>query len=380
LFGFDDANIIATGKHFPGRGQSAQDAHYDVNVIRESRARMDEIHLAPYRALIQAGVPAIMLAHSSFPALDPSGTLATISKPIVTDVLRGELGFAGVIMTDSFTMGGLANQYDIPEAAVRAVQAGVDLILLKDENALRGQVYCGLLNAVRAKRIGEDQVNASVRRVLTAKQRIGLFDGTRGVVALEHVTEKLFAPEFARIAIESAEKSVVVLRAQENVLPLKPGSRVLVVEQVNALHRRVNDATAYPGALYHALLERGVNAIYTDFDAASFEETWKLIQARAADVDAIVHTGYYERASANLAGAGASGHTSLQLEHHARFASLGKPTIFVTNTPYPYIVSPQMPTVVVNFSSFAVSMRAAARVLCGDLPARPLNFDPTKAY
>lgn len=380
LQGFTDANIIATGKHFPGRGASAQDAHYDVNVIRESRARMDALHLAPYRALIQAGVPAIMLAHSSFPALDPTGTLATISKPIVTDVLRGELGFTGVIMTDSFTMGGLANQYDIPEAAVRAVQAGVDLVLLKDENALRGQVYCGILDAVRTKRISEDQVNDSVRRVLIAKHRAGLFDGARGIVDENRIAEKLFDAEHARVAREAAEKSIVVLRAQENVLPLKPGARVLVVEQVNALHRRLNDAAAYPGALYHALLAHGVNAIYTDFDAASFEETWKFIQARAVNVDAIVHTGYYERASANLAGAGASGHTSLQLEHHERFASLGKPTIFVTNSPYPYIVSPQMQTVVVTFSAFAESMRAAARALCGELPARALNFDPTKAY
>ena len=380
LHGFTDANIIATGKHFPGRGQSAQDAHYDVNVIRESRARMNEIHLAPYRALIQAGLPAIMLAHSSFPALDPAGTLATISKPIVTDVLRSALGFTGVIMTDSFTMGGLANQYDIPEAAVHAVEAGVDLVLLKDENALRGEVYRGLLDAVRTKRISEDQVNASVQRVLTAKNRAGLFDGGRGIVDAERVPEKLCAPEFARIANESAEKSVVVLRAQENVLPLKPGSRVLVVEQVNVLHRRLNDATAYPGALYHALLERGIHATYTDFDTTTFEDAWKIIQVRAQDADVIVHTGYYERASANLAGAGASAQAGLGREHHERFASLGKPTIFVTNSPYPYIVSPQMQTVVVTFSAFATSMRAVARVLCGELPARVLNFDPTKAY
>jgi beta-glucosidase-like glycosyl hydrolase len=283
-------------------------------------------------------------------------------------------------MTDSFTMGGLANQYDIPEAAARAVQAGVDLILLKDENALRGEVYCGLLDAVRAKRISEDQVNESVQRVLMAKHRVGLLDGARGIVDVDRITEKLFDPEHARVARESAEKSVVVLRQQKNVLPIKPGTRVLVVEQVNALHRRLNDAAAYPGALYHALLERGIKATYTDFDAASFEEAWQFVQARAADVDAIVHTGYYERTSANISGAGASGYASLSLEHHERFALLGKPTIFVTNTPYPYIVSAKMQNVVVNFSSFAESMRAVARVLCGELPARPLNFDPTRAY
>ncbi len=380
LLGFDDANIIATGKHFPGRGQSAQDAHYDVNVIRESRERMDEIHFAPYRALIEAGLPAIMLAHSSYPALDPSGTIATISKPIIQDVLRGELGFDGVVMTDSFTMGGLANQYEIPEAAIRAVEAEVDLILLKDENALRGEVYCGLIDAVRGKRLTEDRINESVRRVLTAKARIGLIDGTRGLVDLDRVEEKLFDAEHGRVASEAAEKSVVVLRDRARVLPLKPGARVLVVEQVNGLHRRINDPAAYPGALHHALIENSVDVIYTDFEATSFDEAWQIIQARAADADVIVHTGYYERASANISGAGASSYAGSNASFHERFLTLGKPTIFVCNSPYSYLVPPPMPTVIVTFSSFAASMQAAALVLCGKLGARQLNFDPAKNY
>ncbi len=380
LLGFDDANITATGKHFPGRGQSAQDAHYDVNVIRESRERMNEIHLAPYRKLIQAGLPAIMLAHSSYPALDPTGTLATISKPIIQDVLRGELGFDGVVMTDSFTMGGLANQYEIPEAAIRAVEAGVDLILLKDENALRGEVYCGLLDAVRAKRLTEDRINESIGRVLTAKARIGLLDGAKGMVDLDQVEEKLFDAEHARVASETAEKSIVVLRDRAGLLPLKPGARVLVVEQVNSLHRRINDPAAYPGALYHALLANGVNATYTDFDSDSLDEAWQIIQARAAGADVIVHTGYYERASANISGAGAAQSAESNASLHERFLSLGKPTIFVSNSPYSYLVSAQIPTVIVTFSSFAASMQAAALVLCGKLGARRLNFDPTKNY
>jgi beta-N-acetylhexosaminidase len=380
LYGFTDAGIIATGKHFPGRGHSGQDAHYDVNVTRESRARMDAVHLAPYRALIRAGLPAVMLAHSSFPALDPSGTVATVSQPIVSGVLRGELGFEGVVMTDSITMGGLANQYEIAEAAVLAVEAGVDLLLLKDENALRGEMYHALLDAVRTKRVSESRIHESARRVLAAKDRIGLLDGNCGMVDPDQVPARLFAPEHARIAIESAERSVVVARAQGGVLPLRPGTRVLVAEQVNALHRRLNDSTAYPGALAHALLERGLQVVYTDFDAGSFETAWKIVERHAPEVDVIVHTGYHERASANISGAGAAGHTALNPAHHERFLSLGLPTVFVANSPYPYLVSPQMPTVVVTFSSFAESMRAAADVLCGFLPARPLTFDPTQRY
>lgn len=368
LYGFTDANIIATGKHFPGRGQSSQDAHFDVAIVGESRRRMNSVHLAPYRALIQAGLPAIMLAHSIFPALDLSMEIATVSKAVVTGVLRGELGFDGVIMTDSFTMGGLANRYEISEAAVRAVQAGVDLILLKDENALRGEVYCGLLDAVRAKRLSEDRVNQSVRRVLAAKDRIGLLDGKQGMVDLDRVEEKLFDPEHARVAREAAEKSVVVLRQQDHILPIEPGARVLVVEEVSNLMRRLNDSTAYPGALYHALLACGVHASYTDFEVASFDRAWGIVKQRAAEADLIVHSGFYERAGTNAK------------EWHTRFLSLGKPTIFVTNNPYELIVSPEMPTVIVTFSSFAASMQAVAQVLCGKLEAPQLNFDPTKDY
>ncbi len=368
LLGFTDANMVATGKHFPGRGQSSQDAHFDVAIIGESRERMNQVHLAPYRALIRAGLPAIMLAHSIFPALDPSGQIATISRPIIQNVLRGELGFDGVVMTDSFTMGGLANQYEIPEAVVRAVQAGVDLVLLKDENALRGDAYRGLLSAVQSKRLTEEQVTESVRRVLAAKARIGLLDGACGIVDLERVNEILFDPEHARVARQAAEGAVVVLRDQSGILPLKPASRVLVVEEVSGLMRRLNDSTAYPGALYHALLDHGIAASYTDFDAETFARAWPIIQSRAADAEVIVHTGFYERAGRNAR------------DVHARFLSLGKPTVFVTNSPYPLIVSPEMPTVVVTFSAFAVSMQAAASVLCGKLNARRMNFDPTRSY
>ena len=366
--GFADANLIATGKHFPGRGASSQDAHFDVAVIGESRERMNRVHLAPYRTLIQAGLPAIMLAHSIFPALDPSMQVATISQPIITGVLRQELGFDGVVMTDSFTMGGLANRYEIPDAAMRAIVSGVDLILLKDENALRGEVYRGLIEAVRTKHLSEDRVEQAVRRVLTAKARIGLLDGAHGMVNLDRVDEDLFDPEHARVANEAAEKSVVVLRRQDGILPLRAGARVLVVEEVSALMRRLNDPAAYPGALYHALCARGIDATYVDFDAASFEQAWSMAQARAEKANVIVHTGFYERAGAN----------AKQL--HARFLSLGKPTIFVTNNPYELIVSPEMQTVIVTFSAFAVSMRAVADVLCGNRSAAALNFDPTQSY
>jgi hypothetical protein len=207
-----------------------------------------------------------------------------------------------------------------------------------------------------------------VRRVLAAKARIGLLDAPYGMVDLDRVNEILFEPEHARVAKQAAEGAVVVLRDQTGILPLKTATPVLVVEEVSGLMRRLNDPTAYPGALYHALLDHGISAFYTDFDAETLDRVWPIIASRAADAEVVVHTGFYERAGRNAK------------DFHARFLSLGKPTVFVTNSPYSLIVSPEMPTVVVTFSAFAVSMQAAADVLCGQKPAKHLEFDPDQDY
>ena len=370
LRGFTDADIIATGKHFPGRGHSAEDVHYGVATIREPAERMWNVHLAPYKALIGAGLPAIMLAHSIYPGIDSEEEIATLSKAIISDVLRGELGFDGVAMTDSFTMGGLVAKYEVVEAAIKCIDAGVDLILLKDENALRGEVYHGLLDAVRDGQLSEARVEEAVTHVLTAKARCGLLDGDFGLVDEAQVDALLRTPEHARVAAEAAAKSIVVLRQHNSVLPLKPGARVFVAEEVSLLMRRLNSTLAHAGALLEALQDRGVDAVGVDFEgSATLDALWPVIQQRAAEADVIVHTGFYER-----------GH-AIDKATHARFLTLGKPTIFVTNAPYDYIISPQIPTVLVTFSAFAASMQAIADILTGAAqPTAKLGFDPAKEY
>jgi len=370
LQGFTEANIVTTGKHFPGRGHSSEDVHFGMATISESKERMRRVHLAPFKTLIDAGLPAIILAHSIYPALDPEEEIVTVSKAVITDVLRGELNFKGVVVTDSLTMGGLVARYEVAEAAIRSIQAGVDLILLKDENALRGEVYHGLLDAVQKGRLSEDRVEEAVSHVLMVKERYGLLDSSHGIVDLDQVDKVLHDPEHTEVAAEAAARSVVVLRSQEGMFPIKPRTRVLVAEQVSWIMYYLNNHVAHPGALYEALLEQGIDAVYTDFDADdTFEQTWPIIQRQAAQVDLIVHTGFYERGS------------KVDKKIHERFLSLGKPTIFVANAPYGYLVSSKMPTVLVTFSAFAVSMKAVADILTGRTePVAKLGFDPEKSY
>lgn len=370
LAGFDDAGVIATAKHFPGRGHSVEDVHFDVATIDESRERMHALHLAPYRDLIAAGLPAIMLAHTIFPGIDPDAEIATLSRAVIHDVLRGELGFDGVIMTDSFTMGGLVAKYEVSEAAIRCIEHGVDLILLKDENALRGEMFHGLVAAVQSGRISEERLEQAVTRVLAAKDRAGLFGPDRGVVDPEAVEAVFNDPEAAAVEAEAAERSVVVLRDRRSLLPLGQGSKILVAEEIAPIQRRLNNEKAYPGALYHELLEAGFDVWGTDFQAdGSFEDVWPMIRERAAQSDVIIHTGFFERGG------------GVDKSYHARFLELGKPSVFVTNCPYETVVDPAMDTVIVTFSPVAASLRAAARVITGRLqPTARLGFDPSKVY
>ena len=134
--GFAEGKMIATGKHFPGRGHSDIDAHFQVPVIDVDYDTMMKRELLPYKRLIKAGVlPSIMIAHSIFPAIDPDN-IATVSKKVVTGLLREKLGFEGVITTDSMTMGAIATRYGVAHACAMALEAGADLVLMKAENQL----------------------------------------------------------------------------------------------------------------------------------------------------------------------------------------------------------------------------------------------------
>jgi beta-N-acetylhexosaminidase len=370
MLGQIEGGLIATGKHFPGRGASKTDAHYSVPVVDESAERMHDVHLAPYRKLIEHGLPAIMLAHSIYPAIDPDEEVATISKRIVTGLLREEMGFDGVVMTDSFTMAGLMMRVEVAEGVVRAIEAGVDLILLKDETALRGEVFNFVLESIRKGRLSEERVNESVARTLIMKERFGMLDGRKGIVDIDELRSVHADPEHRKIATQAAERSVVVLRKEGDIFPFKPGTKVLVVEEPFGLQREMNNSTAYCGAIYQRLRRHGVDAYFTDFDSKDIDKAWPVIQERASWCDVVVFTGYRRR-----------GRDQVQMEAYERFLALGKPLIFVANSPYPMLVSPKLPTVLVTCHTGALSSYAVADILVGDVePTGQFGFDPAKTY
>src|SRR6267378_2751974 len=170
--GVEENGGLATAKHFPGHGDTAADSHIDLPVIRADRARLNNLELVPFRAAISSGAGSIMTGHLNVPSLEPDpNTPATLSHPILTGLLRDELGYQGLIVTDAMDMGGIIVRYAPGEAAVRAVVAGVDALLMPP---VPDAAFEALRGAVKSGRISKERLDASVRRILQAKARLGL--------------------------------------------------------------------------------------------------------------------------------------------------------------------------------------------------------------
>ena len=233
--GYQQGGVLATAKHFPGHGDTDLDSHVALPTVAHDRARLDEVELLPFRAAIESGVDAIMSAHITFPVIDPTpGVPATLSHAVLTGLLREELGFEGLIFTDAMEMGAIANQYGIGRAAVMAVQAGADVVLIgwPREWSVALQAVSALEEAALAGVIAEERIDASVRRILAAKERLGLFDGV--TVETAAIPGRVGGEEGRALALEAARRSVTVVKDEGGLLPLS-GSVVVALPQVRGL-------------------------------------------------------------------------------------------------------------------------------------------------
>lgn len=223
--GSHDAGVIATAKHFPGHGDTDVDSHVGLPVVSANRARLDQLELVPFRAAIQGGAPMVMTAHIALPAVSgDSSTPATLSPRIITDLLRQELGFRGVTITDALTMEGVGRGYSAEESAVLAVKAGSD-ILLMPRDAKRA--IDAVAAAVDRGDIPKARIDAAARRVLELKARSGV--AVRPMVDLEGLREVVGAPEHRAFADDIAKRAITLLRDSATLLPISSG-RVVVVQ------------------------------------------------------------------------------------------------------------------------------------------------------
>lgn len=169
------AGVMCVGKHFPGHGDVAVDSHISLPLVPHLRERLDEVEFAPFKAAIAAGVGGIMSAHVSFPAIEPSGLPATLSRSVMTTLLRDELGYDGLLFTDALEMGALgASGYAVPVAAIMALRAGADMLLFNSGEALHRQAHAAVEAAMRDGELLRARVAGALQRVEAAKLRFDI--------------------------------------------------------------------------------------------------------------------------------------------------------------------------------------------------------------
>jgi beta-N-acetylhexosaminidase len=210
------ARVLTTAKHFPGHGDTATDSHLNLATIGGDKARLEEIEWTPFRAAIKSGTDAVMTAHIAVPALDDPGLPATLSPKIMTGILRDELGFKGIVVTDALDMGGIAKGFSVGDASVLALEAGADVLLMpQDPEASINAVAA----AVRSGRITQKRIDASVMRILTAKAHVGL--ATKRTVDLDEIHSVVDSLESNAVAQRIADRSVTLVRNENDLIPLK---------------------------------------------------------------------------------------------------------------------------------------------------------------
>lgn len=217
LAGLEAAGIAAVAKHFPGHGDTAADSHTGLPLVERDRAQLGTVELPPFRAVVEAGIPAVMTAHVVFPALE-RGVPATLSEEALSQLLRDEIGFDGLVMTDLMDMAAITANYDLGEAAVRSVLAGSDLILLGADIDRQRQVHRALLAAYRAGRLSEARIREAALRVAAVAERYRpAWDGP--------------APDYAAhrdLAFEVASRGATLL-LNDGTLPIPPDTEILVI-------------------------------------------------------------------------------------------------------------------------------------------------------
>ncbi|MFD6364146.1 glycoside hydrolase family 3 protein [Streptomyces roseolus] len=347
--GYQGAGVAATAKHFPGHGDTAVDSHYGLPVITHTRAQWAELDAPPFRAAIAAGIDAIMTAHLVVPALDPSEDPATLSYPILTGVLREQLGYDGVVVTDALDMQGVRTKYGDDRVPVLALKAGVDQLLNPPKLDL---AWNAVLGAVRNGELTEERLDESVLRILRLKARRGLF--TEPATTPAEVDATVGTARHLAEADRIAERTTTLLVNEDGFLPLSPAThgRVLVV---GADPASPSGTTGPPTAtLAGALRELGFTATALSTGIAPTAARIEEAVAAAAGQDVIV-VGTYNVTAA-----------SPQRTLVERLAATGVPVVTVAiRNPYDVARLSGQRATLAAYSWTDVELRAAVRVLAG---------------
>lgn len=358
--GYQDGGVLAVAKHFPGHGDTDVDSHLDLPVIRHDLERLETVEFPPFRAAISAGVAGVMTAHVAVPTLDPDPERpATLSAATLTR-LRSMLGEDGLIISDDLEMGAIVARYHTAEAAVAAFAAGADILLFRRDAAEQRRAHALLLAELNAGSISMERLDASVRRILLAKERVGLLGAGSGQGAVPDISV-VGSPEHRALAAEVAGRAVTLLRDPAGLLPLAPdGQAICVISprwQALASVEIIPGPPDPPATLGDAIRARAPSA------------TAVQISLRPAASERSAALGCASRSTVVVFG-------SYNLHDYAEQAALlrdlaatGKPLVVVAlRLPYDLGAAPEDATALAIYSSRPVALDAAAAALFGERP------------
>lgn len=350
--GYHRGGVSAVAKHFPGHGDTGVDSHFGLPEVTHTRAQLEAIDLPPFRAAIAAGVDTIMTAHVVLPAIDP-GVPATMSHRILTGLLRRELGFDGLIVTDALDMSGATATYPPDVAPVRAVLAGADQLLIPPQ---MDTAFRAVLGAVRSGEISAKRLDRSVYRILLHKLRHGLFDDP--FVDPATALRVMGASPHLVVAQSITDRTTTLVKNDAGLLPLSSGPRdVLVAGWGATTTQTLAAALAVRGATMQ-VLESG-----TTPSAAAIDDA--VAAARAADLVVVTtNNAYAVDASTGQPTAAAAAQTRLV----RALLGTGTPVVVAAvRNPYDVASFPEAPTVVDTYGYTAGQVESLVRVLLGEV-------------
>lgn len=352
--GARDGGAFTTGKHFPGHGDTSTDSHTGIPVVEANRDRLEEVELVPFIAAIAEGVDAVMTAHVQLPGvLGPAGPPATLAPEVMTGVLREDLGFDGLLLTDAITMRGITDMYGIGEASVRAVEAGADVVLSPQAVP---EALEALLAAVEGGRLSRARLEQSARRLLIMKARVGLHRNR--FVDLDRVSALVGSGSHLAFADTAASRSITLVRDDDGLVPMDPSSLSPTLHVVYASSTRLWADRAFGTGLG----ARAFDLTEMRLDERSDSAAYSAVAAAVADADRVIVSAYIS------AGAG-SGESALPPPLRALVSASVEsvPTVLISfGNPYLISAVPDIGSYMIAWGDRAVSQRAALAALFGE--------------
>ncbi|PNE42408.1 glycoside hydrolase family 3 protein [Streptomyces noursei] len=349
VHGYQGAGVAACAKHFPGHGDTDTDSHVGLPYIHHSAQEWERLDAPPFKAAIAAGIDSVMTAHIVVPALDPSGDPATLSRPIVTGILRERLGYDGVVVTDSLGMEGVRVKYGDHRVPVLALKAGVDQLLNPPDLSV---AHGAVVRALRDGELSEREIDAKLLRILLLKERRGLFADP--YTSRQQVDRVVGVRAHRAAADRIADRTTTLLRNDDGLLPLsrRRTGRLLVV----GVDPDAPSGTGGPptGVLAEELTRLGFEATALSTGMAPSRAVIARARQALAGRDAVVVATYNVTAS------------SAQRTLVAELLATGKPVVqLAVRNPYDIALLDEVPAALASYSWTDVELRAAARVIAG---------------